>query len=1174
MNISTKTIFYMTKHLLILWLSFFSLFEIRAQTDTTFWFAAPDVSASMGDFPVVLHIQTYSQSSIVYVRQPAATGIPVINFSVNIAANSVYTVDLTSFLSVLESAPVNTITSKGLYISAKEYVTVYYSVGSTSNKELICLKGSRGLGTDFFVPNPNSVSTNTQFADAGVGFDVVATQTGVTTVLISPLAACVAHAKNATFVRTLTQGQTFSVKDLNSVNPSQLGGSIVSADKPISVTMKGAITNTACSSYYLDQIVPTNQLGRDHVVLKGNGIQDVVYLLAYQNGTGFTVTTSSGSFNWLINASETYSIDLSSAITYIKSDKPLYVFHLSGYGCKLSGAQLAPVYCAGSYSAAFVRFNSDSLNLNICTRAGNQGSFVLSSNGSTIALPASSFSTVPGSSGNLVAGRIYLPTSSVSVGSYNILSNSSDIFNMSLVNGGYNSGSAYAQVTDFDIKSFAYANAIPTSTICGNTQFTLNGTVGGGPNTGIWTILQGYGTLSGSVTQLTNNVYTPSLLDTVNNLASISPNNRFVKIILTSTGICPVATDTFKLHVKQPPIVSAGSTSVICANNPSVQLNGNVIGATNQGVWSVLLPGNGTFTSGVGSFTPVYALSSSDILLNQLQFVLTSTNNGVCNAESSTVTVIINQPPAVDASTINPITLCANNSTLALNGAITGTATNSGMWSTSGSGVFFPNNVALSTSYIPSISDLTAGSVWLRLESTNNGLCFAEKDSVQLVFTSPAQANAGGDVNSCINDPRAPLNGMVTGTVTNTGVWSGGGGTFLPSASALNATYVATPGEVSIGFVTLTLSTTNNGLCLSTSDEVKVNFQEKPFANFSVSAVCLGQFSDFADLSINLSGVGFLKSWTWDFGDGAPPSFINNPLHTYTQTGTFNASLIVKNTFNCADTITKPVVINELPAVDFTINRSCSGSAQNIIFSDNSSISPPSSIPSTGYYWDFGGYGFSFSKDTSVVFPSEGLYSITHVITSDKGCQAALSKSLNVTPRPVAKFVHLSNSIPGLGASVTFIDTSLYATSWSWDFGNGTTSTQKNTSAFYTQNGLYPVSLTVTDQYGCPNTYTTEIRVSNIVSDLVQLIPNVITPNGDGKNDLWRMEFIEVYFPEAEIEIYNRWGVRIFRSIGYSNAWDGSYQGDPLPVGAYFYTINLHDRDQTPVIKGTVTIVK
>jgi gliding motility-associated-like protein len=86
----------------------------------------------------------------------------------------------------------------------------------------------------------------------------------------------------------------------------------------------------------------------------------------------------------------------------------------------------------------------------------------------------------------------------------------------------------------------------------------------------------------------------------------------------------------------------------------------------------------------------------------------------------------------------------------------------------------------------------------------------------------------------------------------------------------------------------------------------------------------------------------------------------------------------------------------------------------------------------------------------------------------------------------------------------------------------------------------------------------------------------MITPNGDGKNDIWRLDFINVFFPQAEINIYNRWGEILFSSIGYSNAWDGTYKesGNPLPVGDYFYTLKLNDANNTETFKGTVTILK
>jgi gliding motility-associated-like protein len=1170
----------MTKKIIISLFVFFFVFKSKSQVDTSFWFAAPDISGTMGDFPILLHFETYAQPSIINITQPALTGTAAINVSVSVAANTIFTLDITPYIAVVESAPSNTVVPYGIYISSKENISVYYSfnhqTGGSKNREMISLKGHRALGRDFYTPFPASSTILTHtIADGGFGFDVVATQTGITTVLITPKAACIGHAKNSTFVKTLNRGETFSISDNNSANPSQLAGSIISADQDIAVTIRGSVlTTSSCPSYFADQLTSSSRIGKEHVVVKGNGIEDIAYILAPLNATSFTIATVSNTITWLINAAETYSLNLSDPISYIKSDKPVYVFHLSGYGCKLSGAQLAPVSCAGSYSAAFMRLSSDSLNLNIVTRSGFQSTFTLTSNGTDFPIASSNFTAVPGTSGSLVTARVYLPTSTVAVGSYNELKNSGDIFGLSVRNGGYIGGSAYAQASDFEISSFAHAHTAPTATVCGNTQFNLNGLVGGGPITGVWSIVQGYGSLSGSNTQLTNNIYTPSLLDTTNNAPGIPINNRYVKIILSSTGICPNTSDTLRLHVKQPPIVSAGSSSMICGNNSTLQLNGNVFGATNQGVWQVKAPGSGSFLSGINSFTPTYQLSSADTSLSQLYFILTSTNNAGCNAVSDSVLVIINKAPLVKASAINPIIKCSNNATISLNGIVSGTTTATGIWHTNGTGVFIPNNIALSTNFVPSLSDKAMGNLKLYLESTNNGGCFSVKDSVNVQFTQPSFANAGGDVNACVNDPKGALLGTITGTVTNTGVWSGGGGSFSPSNSALTATYTGTPSEILTGFVTLTLTSSNNGLCLGTTDVVKVNFQNKPFANYSVTAVCLGKITDFSDQSVNLSGVGVLKSWSWNFGDNSMTSSLLNPSHTYSNVGTFTAQLIVENSFNCRDTVLKPVVIYELPNTDFTYSRACSGAAQLILFKDNSSIAPPSSILSTGHFWDFGGFGFSNSINDSVVFPSEGLYSITHIVTSDKGCQSVISKSLNITPRPVAKFIHINNSIPGLGATIEFRDTSEYAESWNWDFGNGEISSLKYPTTFYSENGLYVVSLSIKDQFGCPSTYSAEVRVSTIVSDIIKLIPNVVTPNDDGKNDYWRLDFIDVFFPNAEIEIYNRWGVKIFRSVGYSNAWDGSYRGDPLPVGAYFYTINLHDKDQTPVIKGTLTLIK
>lgn len=1153
----------MMKRLFSFFFVFYCLSSSNAQIDTSFWFVAPDFPAGMGDSPVNLHIHTYSQAATVYVRQPAN---PLgVNATLTIPAGSVNLLNLTASLTAVESAPVNSVSTKGIYISSNARISVFYALDAPTNKEMISLKGQRALGLDFYTPFPNSIPTVTSFTNnnTGIGFDVVATQTGVTTILITPRAACVGRAKNVTFARNLNQGETFSMRDANVVNPSELSGSIVSANRPVAVTLHGAVQATnSCFSTYADQITSSGNLGKDYVLPRGQAGTDVAYILATQNSTSLTINNTTVT-NWLINSGETYSVNLT-ALAHIVTDKPVYVLHASGYStCRLAGAQIAPALCVGSYTAAFSRLSADSLNLNIVVRSGYEGTFTLSSNGVPVPLvTAANFTVVPGSGGQLMAARVYASTLDIAVGSYNVLSNANDIFGLGVHNGGP-VGSNYAYATDFGAQSFVRANVVPTATICSNTQFTLNGVVGGGPVAGVWST-NGYGSFSGAVNQLTNNIYTPNPVDT-----NIVP----VRLVLTSTGNCPNLRDTLKLTVKQGPIVTAGVSQVICSNKATVQLNGQVYGATNQGVWSAVAPANGTFVPGVNSFTPVYNLSLTDTALTQVKLVLTSTNNAGCAPERDTMRIYVSKAPIVISSLTKPILRCSNNPTVYLNGAVSGTTTSTGQWLSSGSGVFVPNNLSLINNYVPSPADLQTGSVSLVLESTNNQFCLPVRDTVQVLFTRPSVPNAGVDLNSCKNNAVATLSASINGTNSSTGIWLGGGGNFQPSNTALTATYIASAGEVAAGFVVLTFSTTNNGLCFGETDDLKITFQDKPSANFTVNTVCLNETTFFTDLSLNTSGLGSLTSWAWELGDGTTTGSLN-PVHTFSTPGTYTANLIVSNSFSCYDTVQRPVTVYGLPTASIVISRACEGSAQLISFTDASSVNPPDVIPAGGYYWDFGGQGFSTAKDTAIIFPSEGIYGVTHIVTSNTNCKSLITQSVNITPRPQARFKILNNSVLSLGANITFKDSSnITPAAWKWRFGNGDSSTVKDPITTYTANGTYTVSLTIYDQFGCSNTFTSAITIRSIAGEITQLIPNVISPNGDGKNDVWRLDFIDVFFPGSEIEIYSRWGERIFRSIGYSNAWDGSYKGDPLPVGAYFYVIRLTDPDRS-IYKGTVTLLK
>jgi gliding motility-associated-like protein len=85
-------------------------------------------------------------------------------------------------------------------------------------------------------------------------------------------------------------------------------------------------------------------------------------------------------------------------------------------------------------------------------------------------------------------------------------------------------------------------------------------------------------------------------------------------------------------------------------------------------------------------------------------------------------------------------------------------------------------------------------------------------------------------------------------------------------------------------------------------------------------------------------------------------------------------------------------------------------------------------------------------------------------------------------------------------------------------------------------------------------------------------IPNAISPNHDGFNDVWNIGLTELY-PNLEIKIFNRWGEIVWRSEkGYPHPWDGTSNGSPLPVDSYHYIIDLHNGSKPTL--GSVTILR
>jgi gliding motility-associated-like protein len=105
----------------------------------------------------------------------------------------------------------------------------------------------------------------------------------------------------------------------------------------------------------------------------------------------------------------------------------------------------------------------------------------------------------------------------------------------------------------------------------------------------------------------------------------------------------------------------------------------------------------------------------------------------------------------------------------------------------------------------------------------------------------------------------------------------------------------------------------------------------------------------------------------------------------------------------------------------------------------------------------------------------------------------------------------------------------------------------------------------------CPPTYDTLQIVVNICGEY-GVFPNMITPNGDGQNDVWVLNNIGAIYPDVVVRIFNRWGNQVFESEGYTENWDGTHNGESLPMGTYYYVIELNDAAST-IYKGHVSII-
>nr|MBA3901540.1 PKD domain-containing protein [Bacteroidota bacterium] len=584
------------------------------------------------------------------------------------------------------------------------------------------------------------------------------------------------------------------------------------------------------------------------------------------------------------------------------------------------------------------------------------------------------------------------------------------------------------------------------------------------------------------------------------------------------------------------------------ANNAEIQLAGVFTGGAGTGVWSVT-GGSGTFNDDT-DMNAIYTPGASDIALGSIYIVLSATNS--CMPVSDSIEVQFTLAPVVVAG--SDVTIC-NSDQILLNGTVS--VSSGGVWSSNGSGTFMPGDSSLIGEYIPSASDLAAGTVIIYLESYDNGDCLSEVDSFTVTFGSSPLADFNIPV--ICSGIQVSFTDASSIDVSNW-EWNFGDGNFASTQNPSHAFLQA-------GTYNVMLAVSNNFGCSDTIIK-SITVNSTPDASFNFVLECGEldvQFND--NSSIN---SGNISSWNWSFGDNGT-SAIQNPAHTYASTGSYNVILVITSDSGCVATISDTVTIEEPLIAGFGFNAGCSG--LTALFSDTSSA-PGTNIAS--WAWSFGDGGSSALQNPSYTYQNASSYNVSLIVTTLNGCTDTVSSTVMVSGSPLAG---LNVSAPPYysGEQITFTDNSTGATNWYWNFDhNNSNAITQNTTYQYPTPGIYTVVLTVVNAQGCADSTEVILTITDkgtSTNDGPVAIPNAFTPNGDGQNDILYVRGGP--FVQLEFRVFNEWGNMIFMTNNQSTGWDGTINGVKQPAGVYVYTVVGKTSENKDVrLFGDVTLIR
>ncbi|MFM7823814.1 MAG: PKD domain-containing protein, partial [Bacteroidota bacterium] len=254
---------------------------------------------------------------------------------------------------------------------------------------------------------------------------------------------------------------------------------------------------------------------------------------------------------------------------------------------------------------------------------------------------------------------------------------------------------------------------------------------------------------------------------------------------------------------------------------------------------------------------------------------------------------------------------------------------------------------------------------------------------------------------------------------------------------------------------------------------VKVDYVTVPgtYSEFTMANAvnCFNTAVQFVDLSIGAT------SWFWNFGDGFT-STLQNPTHTYQDSGSYTVTLITSNNTGCSSfyTLPNPITIYPLPEAIATVSSAIGCHPLAVSFSNQS-------INASSYHWDFGNGDTSNLATPNYSYTAPGSFQVQLIAYTNMGCADTLMLPgfITVNPTPSAAFTTSGNQ----GCNpypVAFTNNSTFLSGpiYNWSFGSGANSSSASPSYTYADSGNYQVTLVIVNQEGCSDTTTANIQVN------------------------------------------------------------------------------------------------